>query len=68
MLLVLGNLWNAYKGPEGFLEMATGTAGEIISLVALLLVAPGSLVASGLGLAWCLGGSPGGCTRLLDCC
>jgi hypothetical protein len=28
LLLTLGNLWNAYKGPEDFLAMATGTAGE----------------------------------------
>ncbi|WIA40472.1 hypothetical protein OEZ86_013828 [Tetradesmus obliquus] len=26
LLLTLGNLWNAYKGPEDFLAMATGTA------------------------------------------
>jgi hypothetical protein len=29
LLLTLGNLWNAYKGPEDFLAMATGTAGEM---------------------------------------
>jgi hypothetical protein len=32
LLLTLGNLWNAYKGPEDFLAMATGTAGERYSL------------------------------------
>jgi hypothetical protein len=29
LLLTLGNLWNAYKGPKDFLAMATGTAGEM---------------------------------------
>jgi hypothetical protein len=29
LLLTLGNLWNAYKGPEDFLAMATGTAGGV---------------------------------------
>lgn len=27
LLLALGNLWPAYKGPEEFLEQATGSAG-----------------------------------------
>jgi hypothetical protein len=34
LLLTLGNLWNAYKGPGDFLAMATGTAGESCCCVA----------------------------------
>lgn len=28
LVFTLGNSWNAYKGPEQFVQMATGTAGE----------------------------------------
>jgi hypothetical protein len=40
LLLTLGNLWNAYKGPEDFLAMATGTAGK--HLYYSLLLASGA--------------------------
>ena len=29
LVLALGNLWNAYKGPEEFVEYATGSAGRV---------------------------------------
>jgi hypothetical protein len=42
LLLTLGNLWNAYKGPEDFLAMATGTAGKHLCY-SLLLASGASL-------------------------
>jgi hypothetical protein len=55
LLLTLGNLWNAYKGPEDFLAMATGTAGE-----SQQCVSSGNY--SHTGLAWCFGAKRGVCS------